>query len=84
MPKSIVFIDSRVTGYQSLIDSLLTEPAQVFIFDGASEGLAQMTTDLRGQTGIDVIHVISHGSQGALYLGTGDRAALQSVVDNFE
>lgn len=31
MIKNIVFINSRVANYQSLIDSL-TEPAEVFIF----------------------------------------------------
>jgi uncharacterized delta-60 repeat protein len=69
MPTSnIVFIDSRVTDYQTLIDSL-TEPAQVFVLDGESDGLTQIATYLQGRTGIDAIHVISHGSQGAVYLG---------------
>lgn len=64
MTKSIVFIDSRVANYQSLIDSL-SELVQVFILDGESDGLAQMVADLQGRTGIDAIHIISHGSQGA-------------------
>ena len=69
MPSSnIVFIDTRITDYQTLIDSL-TDPAEVFILDGASDGLAQMAAYLQGRTGIDAIHVICHGSQGALYLG---------------
>jgi uncharacterized delta-60 repeat protein len=67
--KSIVFVDSRVANYKSLIDSL-TEPAEVFVLDGASDGLTQMADRLYGRTGIDAIHVISHGSVGALYLGS--------------
>jgi hypothetical protein len=35
--KSIIFIDSRVLNYRSLIGSL-TEPAEVFVLDGASDG----------------------------------------------
>ena len=66
---SIVFVDSRVANYQSFIDNL-TEPADVFILDGESHGLTQMADYLKGRTGIDAIHVISHGSQGALYLGS--------------
>jgi uncharacterized delta-60 repeat protein len=86
MPKSIIFVDSRVANYQSLIDSF-TEPAEVFILDGASDGLGQMATALQGQTGIDAIHVISHGSQGALYLGStaldsGNLAAYGSQLGN--
>jgi hypothetical protein len=42
----------------------------VFILDGESDGLAQMAAYLQGRSGIDAIHVISHGSQGALYLGS--------------
>ena len=69
MTQNIIFIDSRVSNYQSLIDSL-TEPAEVFILDAAWDGLAQMTAYLQGRSGIDAIHLISHGSQGALYLGS--------------
>ncbi|MCX7246708.1 MAG: DUF4347 domain-containing protein [Burkholderiales bacterium] len=70
MPSSnIVFIDTRITDYQTLIDSF-ADPAEVFILDGASDGLAQMAAYLQGRTGIDAIHVICHGSQGALYLGS--------------
>ena len=65
---SILFIDSCVTGYQTLIDSL-TEPLEVFILDGESDGLLQIAAHLQGRSGIDAIHVVSHGRQGALYLG---------------
>ena len=41
MSTTIVFIDSRVTDYQTLIASLAT-PAEVFILDAQSDGLAQM------------------------------------------
>ena len=69
MTKNIVFIDFRISSYQSLIDGL-TEPAEVFLLDGESDGLAQMAARLQGRSGIDAIHVISRGSQEALYLGS--------------
>ena len=65
---SIVFVDSRVSNYQSLIESL-TDPYEVFILEGDKDGLDQMVAYLQGRVGLDAIHVISHGSQGALYLG---------------
>lgn len=40
---SIVFVDSRVSNYQSLFDSL-TEPYDVFVLDGDKDGLDQMAT----------------------------------------
>jgi hypothetical protein len=46
MTKNIVFIDSRVTDYQSLIDSL-TEPSKVFILDSESDGVAQTASYLK-------------------------------------
>ena len=69
MTKNIVFIDFRISSYQSLIDGL-TEPAEVFLLDGESDGLAQMAARLQGRSGIVAIHVITHGSQEALYLGS--------------
>ena len=67
--KSVLFIDSRVSNYQSFIDGL-TESTETFILDGASDGLSQMAAHLYGRTGIDSIHVISHGSVATLYLGS--------------
>jgi cyclophilin family peptidyl-prolyl cis-trans isomerase/methionine-rich copper-binding protein CopC len=67
--KSVVFIDSRVSNYPSIIDRL-NQPAEVFVIDGASDGLSQMASYLEGRTGIEAIHIISHGSVGALYLGS--------------
>lgn len=62
MPKSVIFVDSRVADYQSLINSF-TEPSEVFALDPASDGLTHIATYLQGRTGIDAIQVISHGIQ---------------------
>ena len=67
--KKIVFVDARVSHYASLIDGL-TDTDEVFVLDGESDGLTQMAAALQGLTGFDAIHVISHGSQGALVLGS--------------
>jgi uncharacterized delta-60 repeat protein len=67
--KSVILIDPRVSNYQLLIDSL-TEPAEVIVLDAESDGLSQIAAYLQNRSGIDAIHVISHGSQGALYLGS--------------
>ncbi|RDE50396.1 MAG: DUF4347 domain-containing protein, partial [Candidatus Accumulibacter meliphilus] len=77
MSKSIVFVDCRVADYPFLIDSL-NEPADVFILDFGSDGLSQIAANLHGQTGIDAIHIISHGSSGGVSLGNSliDRKAL--------
>jgi methionine-rich copper-binding protein CopC len=67
--KNIVFVDARVSHYASFIDGL-NDTAEVFVLDSAADGLGQMATWLKGRSGIDAIHVISHGSLGALVLGS--------------
>jgi len=65
---SVFFIDSRVNGYQEFLDGLAAS-TEVVLLTGEFDGVDQIAAYLRGRTGIDAIHVISHGSQGALYLG---------------
>ena len=67
--KSVFFIDFRVSNFQSLIEEL-PEDAEVFVLSADSDGLAQMVERLQGRSGIDTLHVISHGSEGTLYLGS--------------
>jgi uncharacterized delta-60 repeat protein len=66
---SMILIDSRVTGYQTLIDNLTT-PGEIFIIDAESDGVVQIAAKLHGRSDIDSLHIISHGSSGALYLGS--------------
>ncbi len=68
MSTSIVFVDTRVTDYQSLIDGL-APVAEFYLIDELSDGLDQIVARLLGRTGIDALHIISHGSQGEVYLG---------------
>ena len=67
--KSIVFIDSRVKDYQTLI-AVLGAETRWFILDSQSDGLQQMQRILASYTDLAAIHIISHGSAGALYLGS--------------
>ena len=75
----IVFIESNVADYTTLI-ARLSPALEVHILDAAGDGLAQMAEILAGRSGIDAIHLISHGSEGAVQLGTVtlDEATLQS------
>ena len=66
---SIIFVDSRVANYQDLINCL-PPGSEVYVLDSMSDGLEQMASYLHGRTGLDAIHIISHGSVGALYLGS--------------
>ncbi|MDD5216369.1 MAG: DUF4347 domain-containing protein, partial [Methylococcales bacterium] len=64
----IVFIDSNLSDYQTLLNGISAD-AEVHIIDGSSDGLQQMLSFLTGRTNIDAIHVLGHGSSGTLKLG---------------
>ncbi|UPT54591.1 putative Ig domain-containing protein [Dickeya zeae] len=67
--KEVVFIDTSVAGYQTLVANV---PAgmEVVLLDGSKDGLTQMVVWAQTHSGYDAIHVLSHGSEGATQLGT--------------
>lgn len=79
---SLIFVDARVSDYAQLM-AHLPSTAEVVVLDSATDGLQQMADYLAGRTAIEAIHVVSHGSQGALYLGNvrvdGDYLTSHSV-----
>ncbi len=66
----IVFVDPTVPNYQELLSGM--DPnIEVIMLDSGKDGMEQMAASLAGRTGIDAIHIISHGTEGQLSLGTG-------------
>ncbi|MBD1810411.1 DUF4347 domain-containing protein, partial [Microcoleus sp. FACHB-DQ6] len=64
----LVFIDSNVEDYQSLINGV-SPNAEVIILDETLDGIEQITERLAIEQNIEAIHIISHGSPGAVQLG---------------
>src|ERR1700749_706565 len=77
--KEAVFIDTSVKDYKQL-DAQVPEGMAVIEIDGSHDGLAQIAQWAATQRGYDAIHILSHGSEGQLNLGTGllDEHALQA------
>lgn len=68
--QEVVFIDTNINDYQTLMEGI--DPnADVILLDPTRDGIEQMAEILKDWSGIDAIHVISHGNQGELRLGTG-------------
>src|SRR4028119_885311 len=65
---TLVFIDSNVEDYQSLISGV-SPNAEVIILDETLDGIEQITERLAIEQNIEAIHIISHGSPGAVQLG---------------
>ncbi|CAO1661878.1 hypothetical protein NYA30BAC_01419 [Halomonas sp. NYA30] len=67
--KEVIFIDTGVDGWQTLVDGA-PEGAEIVTLDSSRDGLAQMAEWAEGKVGYTAIHILSHGSQGQVQLGT--------------
>ncbi|GAB3673562.1 hypothetical protein GCM10028792_09330 [Salinisphaera aquimarina] len=65
----IIFVDTGVDNYQSLVDQF-DPSAEVVLIDRDSDGVEQIQRTLDGRTNIGAIHIISHGGEGEVTLGT--------------
>ncbi|MGN6320760.1 MAG: DUF4347 domain-containing protein [Dyella sp.] len=65
----VVFIDSSVANYQQLISGLPQGTAYV-VLNSSSDGLAQMAQYLQHHPGVESIHLVSHGENGAIQVGS--------------
>ncbi|WP_394809204.1 DUF4347 domain-containing protein [Nitrosomonas sp.] len=70
MSNRVVFINSDVSNYQTLISQLPTD-SEVVLLDAEQDGVMQITAALQGKTNLDAIDIISHGAPGILTLGSG-------------
>ncbi|MCJ1886616.1 DUF4347 domain-containing protein [Pseudomonas sp. LA21] len=66
--QEVVFVDSNVRDYQQLVSGL-KPGTEVVVLDANKDGLKQMADYLDGRSGVDAIHVLSHGDVGKVQLG---------------
>ncbi|MCX7180821.1 MAG: DUF4347 domain-containing protein [Proteobacteria bacterium] len=67
--QEIVFIDSAVADYSTLVADLRLG-VEVVMLTQDSDGLAQIAAALQGRSNIVALHLVSHGSSGQLQLGS--------------
>ncbi len=65
---SYIFIDTSITGYEQLAAEWQGR-GTIILIDSSRDGIEQMLTALAGQSDIDAIHIVSHGTEGAFRLG---------------
>lgn len=65
----VAFVDSSLPDCQTLVAGVKPGLAVVLI-DGARDGLSQMAAWGEAHSGYDAIHILTHGSEGALQLGS--------------
>ncbi|MFC4864763.1 Ig-like domain-containing protein [Pseudomonas sp. MAHUQ-62] len=83
--QEVVFVDSNVRNYQQLVSGL-KPGTEVVVLDANKDGLQQIADYLDGRSGIDAIHILSHGDVGKIQLGndwldSGDLAARSELLD---
>jgi len=66
--RALAFIDTGIADYLALVDGL-REGVDVVLIDAGRDGMAQIATALAGRSGIEAVHVFSHGAPGVLQLG---------------
>jgi hypothetical protein len=67
--KEIVFIEDNVAGYET-IAAHAGAGRQVVILDSTGDGLQQIVDAVEGMSGIAAIHIVTHGTEGKIGLGT--------------
>ena len=71
----LIFVDTDTPEYQTLLSDLLTYPDdatsyQLFELDNTQDGIAQISEALAEHEDLSAVHVVSHGSEGAVRLGS--------------
>ncbi len=71
----VAFIDSGVDGFELLVSDLQTQqdagrPIEIVLLDGDRDGIEQITQAMTRYEDVSALHVISHGSDGVLQLGS--------------
>ncbi|PLP59418.1 hypothetical protein CYK37_08820 [Mesorhizobium loti] len=68
-PTQVVFVDSSVPDYDKLLQNIGGD-YEVVVLDANQDGVEQMANVLKDMKDVEAIHIISHGSQGSLSLGS--------------
>ncbi|MEZ6132993.1 MAG: DUF4347 domain-containing protein, partial [Planctomycetaceae bacterium] len=73
----LVIIDSRVDNIDRMIADLKSEETlnssrtlEIVVLDSSKDGIAQITSALLQYNGIDGVHIVSHGTDGQVRLGS--------------
>ena len=68
---SIVFVDSSVEDYEQLVNDIDQSGGniEVVLLDSDSDGIDQISEYLANYSGIESVHIVSHGTDGEVRLG---------------
>ncbi|MES3024950.1 MAG: DUF4347 domain-containing protein, partial [Pseudomonadota bacterium] len=64
----VAFIDTTIPGWQTLA-AAIRSGVELVMLDPTRDAFTQMAEHLQGRQGLDAIHLITHGSEGAIMIG---------------
>lgn len=67
--REIAFVDSAVTNWSTLVNGI-HPGVEIVLIDSRADGLSQIAQYLADVRDIDAVHIISHGQEGEIVLGT--------------
>ncbi|MEQ1592678.1 MAG: tandem-95 repeat protein [Thiobacillaceae bacterium] len=73
----VVFLDLRVQNHDQILADIQTQNTsgrsiEVVLIDPNKDGIAQISDYLSQHDNVDAVHIISHGSDGSVQLGSGN------------
>ena len=73
----LVFVDTQVEDYQTLLNDIMAQSdedrqIEIVVLDSQRNGIQQITESLSQYDSLSAIHLISHGSEGSLQVGSSD------------
>ncbi len=81
----LIFVDAGIDDYETLVEDLMSNAGSteysVFILDGDTDGIEQISDILAGMADLDAIHLLSHGGEGRVQLG-GSWLDNETLADN--
>ncbi|MEA5540321.1 DUF4347 domain-containing protein [Limnoraphis robusta Tam1] len=84
-PFSVIFVDSNIADYQSLVNSVEPE-TKVVILDSNRNGVEQITEVLANYDNLDSVQILSHGDSAVLQLGNSslDNGNIESYENQLQ
>ena len=85
----LVFIDPDVEHYEQLLNDVLNASSEgrrleIVMLDASRDGVEQIRQTLTEQAGVDTIHLLAHGADGSIKLGSSsiNSGNLQTYADD--
>ncbi|MGB3262336.1 MAG: DUF4347 domain-containing protein, partial [Microcoleus sp.] len=84
-PSSVIFVDSNIADYQSLVNSVEPE-TKVVVLDSNRNGVEQITEVLANYDNLDSVQILSHGDSAVLQLGNSslDNGNIESYENQLQ